>query len=381
MDNLKQGRILITSVGSLVGYSVMAALYPLRSRLVVIGCNTLAVSPTVFDCDRAYQVPKTSDTPAYREALRTIVLRERPDLIIPGRDEELAVLSELSTDPVCNATRVLVPPPKLVPIFDDKLETARFAARQALPFAATAYEPEEVAALIETHGFPLVVKPRLGGHASKGVRIVTNAAQLRAALTMGNRLVQECLNPGTLLGLDSFSPETGVPLHHAVGDLRHAAEWLMDDAGEILSLRGVISHTEGPQSMHMRLTDHPALVEVATGYARALAGAGHRGVANIQGKLLADGRFVPFELNGRFTGSAAARAYMGCNQVAQAVCHFLWREPYANAPLYPNTTALKASVYRGVDQTAIDALETHGFWSVDGTNEPWGDSTGKAHEA
>ena len=380
MDNLKKGRILITSVGSLVGWAVLAALHPLRSRLVVIGCNTLAASPTVFDCDRVYQVPKTSDAPAYREALRTIVLRERPDLIIPGRDEELAVLSELSTDPVCNATRVLAPPSQLVPVFNDKLETARFAARHALPFAATAYEPEAVAALIETHGFPLVVKPRLGGHASKGVRIVTNAAQLWAALAMGNRLAQECLNPGILLGLDDFSPETGVPLHHAVGDLRHAAEWLLDDTGELLSLRGVISHTEGPRSMHMRLTDNAALVEVATGYARALAGAGHRGVANIQGKLLADGRFVPFELNGRFTGSAAARAYMGCNQVAQAVCHFLWREPYANAPLHPDTTTLKTSIFRGVDQTAVDTLETHGFWSADGTDGPWGDSTGKAHE-
>jgi carbamoylphosphate synthase large subunit len=378
---MKKQRILITSVGSLVGYSVLAALHPLRSRLVVIGCNTLAASPTVFDCDRAYRVPKTSDIPAYREVLRAIVLREQPDLIIPGRDEELAVLSELSTDPVCNAIRVLAPPPKLVPVFDDKLETARFAARHALPFAATACEPEEVTALIKAHGFPLVVKPRIGGHASKGVRIVADVAQLWAALAVGNRLAQECLNPETLSGLDGFSPETGVPLHHAVGDLRHAAEWLLDDAGEILSLRGVVSHTEGPQSMHMRLTDNAALVEVATGYARALAKAGHRGVANIQGKLLTDGRFVPFELNGRFTGSAVARAQMGCNQVAQAVCHFLWREPYTNAPVYPDTTALKSSIFRGVDQTAIDILETKGFWSADGTSGRWVDSTGKADEA
>lgn len=364
---MKNGRILITSVGSLVGWAVTAALRPLRSRLIVIGCNTLAAAPTVFDCDRVYRVPKTSDTQVYREALQAIVLREQPDLIIPGRDEELAVLSEFSTDRAWSATRVLAPPPKLVPVFNDKLETARFAARHALPFAATAYEPEEIATLIEVHGFPLVVKPRVGGHASKGVRIVASSAQLRAALATGDMLVQECLNPGTLSGLDGFLSEAGAPLYYAVRDLRHAAEWLLDDAGEILSLQGVISHTEGPQAMHMRLIDDAALVEVATGYARALAKAGHRGVANIQGKQLADGRFVPFELNGRFTGSAVARAYMGCNQVAQAVCHFLWREPYANAPLYPDTTALKLSIFRGVDQTAIDALETNGFWSADGT--------------
>lgn len=363
---MKNGRVLITSVGSRVGWAVLAALRPIRSRLIVIGCNTLAASPTVFDCDRVYRVPKTSDAHAYREALRAIVLREQPDLIIPGRDEELAILAELSTDQAWNGIRVLAPPPELVPVFNDKLETARFAARHALPFAATAYEPEEITALIETRGFPLVVKPRIGGHASKGVRIVASLAQLRAALAMGDMLVQECLNPDTLSDLDRFAPEAGVPLHHAVSDLRYAAEWLLDDAGEIVSLQGVISHTEGPQSIHMRLTDDAALMEVASGYARALAKAGHRGVANIQGKKRADGRFAPYELNGRFTGSAAARAYMGCNQVAQAVCRFLWGEPYTEMTAYPNTTALRLSIYQGIDQTAIDTLEASGFWSADG---------------
>lgn len=364
---MKNRRILITSVGSLVGWTVLAALHSLRSRLIVIGCNTLAASPIVFNCDRVYRVPKTAAVQAYREALRAIVLREQPDLIIPGRDEELGVLSELAADHAWSNIRVLAPPPELVPVFNDKLETFHFATRQGLPFAATACEPDTIAALIEAHGFPLVIKPRIGGHASKGVRIVTNPAQLQAALGTGNMLAQECLNPGTLSDLDSFLPSAGIPLYYAVKDQRYAAEWLFDDAGDILSLQGVISHTEGPQSIHMRLTDDAALIEVATDYARALAREGLRGVANIQGKKLADGRFMPFELNGRFTGSAAARAYMGCNQIAQAVCHFLWRESYAGAPLYPDTTAFKLPIFQGIDQTAIDALQNSGFWSADGS--------------
>ena len=42
---------------------------------------------------------------------------------------------------------------------------------------------------------------------------------------------------------------------------------------------------------------------------------------------------------------------------------------YANAPVYPDTTALKSSIFRGVDQTAVETLETHGFWSADGTGD------------
>ena len=264
--------------------------------------------------------------------------------------------------------------------FNDKLETARFAARHVLPFAHTAYEPTNIAALAEAHGFPLVVKQRNIGHASKAVRIVTSPDHLMAALASGDMLVQECLNPGTISGLDTFAPEAGIPLHHAVSDLRHAAEWLLDENGEILSLQCVVSYTEGPLSLHMRLTDNAALKEVATAYALALAKAGHRGVANIQGKLLTDGRFIPFELNGRFTGSAAARAFLGCNQVAQAVCHFLWHEPVAYAPVYPNTTVLRNTIYRGVDQTAMDTLESTGFWSASKNVETSELPVGGTHE-
>jgi len=367
---MKNGRILITSVGSLVGWTLLAALHPIRSRLTIIGCNTVSASPTLFGCDRVYLFPKTSEADEYRQALRNIVYREKPDMIIPGRDEELGPLSELAINSEWNATRVLVPPPELVPVFNDKLETARFAARHGLPFAHTAYEPSEITALAKAHGFPLVVKPRIGGHASKSVHVVTSIDQLKAALKMGDMLVQECLNPGTIFGLDTFSPDAGIPLHHTLSDLRHAAEWLLDDRGEILSLQGAVSYTEGPLSMHMRLTDDAALKEVATAYARALASAGHRGVANIQGKLLADGSFVPFELNGRFTGSAAARAFLGCNQIAQAVCHYLWQERYVGKPVYPDTTVLRSTIYQAVDETAMNTLETTGFWSAGGIGAP-----------
>ena len=360
------GRILITSVGSLVGWTVLTALESLRSRLTIIGCNTLSASSNVFDCDRAYRVPNTADAQAYLDSLRAVVVQERPDLIIPGRDEELAVLSELAADNVCRHICVLAPPQDLVPIFNDKLETARFAAREGLPFAATAYEAGEISALVESCGFPLLIKPRFGGHASKGVRIVINPAQLQAAVAGGGALVQECLNPETLSGLEDFAPETGLPLNYSIRDLRYAAEWLVGGMGELLSLQGVVSRTEGPLSMHMRLTDDGSLLGVAEAYARVLAKAGHRGVANIQGKRLADGRFVPFELNGRFTGSAAARAFMGCNQVAQAVCHFLWNESYTDAPFHPDTTTLRSTVYRAIDQNAIDTFDIEGFWSADG---------------
>jgi carbamoyl-phosphate synthase large subunit len=363
---MRHGRILITSAGSLVGWTVLTALQPLRSRLTIIGCNTVSASPNMFDCDRAYRVPKTADAQAYLEALRAIVIQERPDLIIPGRDAELAVLSELAADYECRNTCVLAPPQKLVPIFNDKLETARFAGREGLPFAATAYEAGEISALVASHGFPLMIKPRFGGHASKGVRIVTHPEQLQAALAPGGMLVQECLNPETLFGMKGLAPETGIPLHFSILDLRHAAEWLVGSTGEILSLQGVISRTEGPLSMHMRLTDDSSLVAVAGSYARALAKAGHRGVANIQGKRLSDGRFVPFELNGRFTGSAAARAFMGCNQVAHAVCHFIWQESFTDASFFRDTTILRSAIYRAIDQAAIDTLDTKGFWSADG---------------
>jgi carbamoylphosphate synthase large subunit len=81
--------ILITSVGSLVGLNILDSLEAMRTRLRVVGTNSEPKAPNNFRCDVAYLAPETAD-PAFIARLRTIIAHEKPDLVLAGRDADLA---------------------------------------------------------------------------------------------------------------------------------------------------------------------------------------------------------------------------------------------------------------------------------------------------
>ena len=85
-------KILITSVGSRVGFGLLESLRPVRDRFAVIGVNSVADAPQNFMCDRAYLAPATAEGAAYAARLRAIIEAERPAAILSGRDEELGAL-------------------------------------------------------------------------------------------------------------------------------------------------------------------------------------------------------------------------------------------------------------------------------------------------
>ena len=66
-----------------------------------------------------------------------------------------------------------------------------------------------------------------------------------------------------------------------------------------------------------------ALERMTADYARALSPLGYIGPLNFNCKKIGPDRFVPYELNGRFTGATAARALLGHPEVEYALDYFL----------------------------------------------------------
>ena len=95
-------KLLVTSVGSLVGKNILDVLeYPGLSRrdlVRVVGTNSVADAANNFRCDRCYLVPETASD-EYHAQVREILLKESPDLILCGRDEDTLALSELRAQP------------------------------------------------------------------------------------------------------------------------------------------------------------------------------------------------------------------------------------------------------------------------------------------
>jgi carbamoylphosphate synthase large subunit len=328
--------VLVTSIGSLSAVGLVLCCEGVRASLRIIGTNSVARAPGNFLADKAYIVPDTADANAYRSAIERILTEEYPALVLNGRDEELGVLAALRDDGGYPGTCFLVPPAALVPVFNDKYETARFAKDHDLPFADTAYFPDEVERLLGRHGLPLIVKPRWDGHASKGVFLVSDERGIEAALATRRYVVQERLPDAALdESLAAWNCHLGMPWAWSVEDHRHEVDMVLGRRGEVAARCITVGATQGAIFRDLRILDDPTMRQVAEDYADVLGRLGHRGPLNLQGKLLPDGRYVPFELNARFTGATIGRAKLGFNAVLAALRHFCAIDPGA-PELAPN---------------------------------------------
>lgn len=310
--------LLLTSAGSLVAFAILRGLEGARGDLTIVGANSVA-APIAFACDRLYRVPPTADAPAHEAALRDVLAREKPRLVLPGRDEDVAVLAVLAASGDFPETAFPVPPPALAPVFLDKRRTHRFARDHGLPFAPTAADADEAAALARTHGYPMLAKP-WSGAGSRGVLLPRDAAELAAAAGDGTLMVQAFLGGAPA---DASRTADGMPWRFELEDEETTIEMTIGPDGVISSLCLDSGTTAPPLRKGVRLIEDEAARAVGLAWGRALAAHGHRGVVNIQGKRLADGRFVPWEIAARFGGTAAARAALGRNQVLHLVREWL----------------------------------------------------------
>jgi hypothetical protein len=112
----------------------------------------------------------------------------------------------------------------------------------------------------------------------------------------------------------------------------HEVDMLLD--GDVIALCLSAGTAAGAFNQDIRIVDEPALRRVGEAYGRILARLGHKGPVNIQGRLLPDGRYVPFELNARFTGTTSGKAQLGFNMVMAALEH--WCHIPSSSRLAPN---------------------------------------------
>jgi carbamoyl-phosphate synthase large subunit len=290
-------KILVTGAGALLGQGIIrsARLAPTPYEIVAVDPDPRSVG--LFWADRAHVVPPAK-SPAFLAAISRIIAEERPAAVLVGTDIELMVLSahraalEAAFD-----THVVVSPPEVIRIADDKWLTYEFLRDRGFPHPRSALpeDPAGVRALIDQVGYPLVVKPRVGAR-SVGVRLVHYERQLREALaTVPGAVVQECVGTPRqeyTSGLIAFGGEV-----RAVVTMRR-------DLRDGNTYRAYVEPEAPP---------NPQLVEIA----RALGG---HGPINLQFRL--DGG-VPkvFEINARFSGTTPLRALAGFNEVDAVIRH------------------------------------------------------------
>ena len=329
MRHVDKTRILLISGGSLVGQNVLDALADRRSGVELVTTNSDPTGIFLFDFDAVYLTPETAGSPAkFERRFSEILALERPDLVIPCRDDDVAFLAEYKERRPELANGFLCGNRFTAEAMCDKWLSWQFSVDHSLPFAPTIATPAGAQAetFAREHGFPLLVKPRRG-YASLGVYFVFNGAQLRCAAAQDGCVIQKYLgDPSTLEAYLRDVNETGIPLFHSFEGIKHSIETFIAPDGSPAG--NFCSRNTDRNGIASRLERHESDDATALGERciRAFANAGWRGPMNINCQQTPDGRLVIYEFNGRVTGNTAARCLMGYDEMGLAIKTFAGKE-------------------------------------------------------
>jgi carbamoyl-phosphate synthase large subunit len=313
--------VLVTGAGALLGQGIIRSLRASTLDLHIVAADPHPTSAGLYWADAAHLIPTAHDL-HYADAVRFLLERERPDAVLIGTDVELALFAEhRAAWEEEFGTHILVSSTDVIRIADDKWLTYRWLRRNGFPYPASSL-PADVERLIETVGFPLVVRPRIGAR-SIGVQVVKNRAQLRHAVAaVEDPVIQEEVGTAAdeyTAGVLFFSGQNPVSIV-----MRR-------------DLRDGNTYRAYPDA-------YPELNAAVQTMARALEPHGP----------------TVFEINGRFSGTTPLRALAGFNEVYMALRHVLHAEPLAQPEIQP-MAILRHWSETVVPLDAMNELGAHGF--------------------
>lgn len=332
---MAQLTVLVTGAGALLGQGILRSLRASRLDLRIVTCDPDPRAAGHWLGDLALLIPPAAD-PGYIARIEAIIAAEQVALVLVGTDVELAALAEARPGlEARHPVRVVVSPPGVVEIADDKWLTARFFADAGLPFARSALvaEPDSVRRLIDELGLPVFAKPRRGAR-SIGARVLRDQRDVEQALAEPGLVVQELLPPDD-------------------GEYTAGCLVLGGRCDGVVVLRRDLR--DG--NTHRAYSDE-ACDQYIPFVRRAAELLAPYGPCNFQFRIRG-GQPVVFEINGRFSGTTPLRALFGFNEVEHLIRYLI--DGVAIPPVaLRRGLILRATSDVFVEQAVFDELRTAG---------------------
>jgi carbamoyl-phosphate synthase large subunit len=363
---MAQLRVVVISAGTQVGQNVRATLASRHDGVALIATSSVANEPALFDFEAVHLVPPTAADPAaFEDALLRIMDRERADLVVPCRDDDVVFLGALRDRRPDLAPRLLCGNAATARILCDKWLSYEFCVEHDLPYAATIMRGTDAQreAFVRKHGFPLIAKPR-GGWSSLEVYVVHRHEQLSRMLDRDGFVAQQFLGDTRRVAdyLERLEAN-GLPLFHDFQGVKHSLQALIAPDGSVVQVFCMRRVRQMRRSKHVEHDPDPRSHEIALRCAQAFSAAGWRGPLNIQCGEAANGEIRIHEFSGRFTGATVDRWLLGLDEVGLAVEHFTGRriETAHRAPP-PALEAFESRVGRAADPRNVEKLTHDGVW-------------------
>ncbi len=366
-------KIIVTSIGSLVGQNLLDVIENRLDDIYVIGTTSLAMIP-LRRCNRVYLVSITERPPsAFIQRLLDIIDREQPDLLIPSRDHDVTVLSSLAAEYPRLAKLIPCGSPDIATLLENKWLSYLFAQEHKLPFARSAIPDSESAhstvyQLVDEVGFPLIAKPCCG-YASQKVMLLMNIEQLEMALKENDLVIQRYIgNSERLYQFYNDVRQRSLPLFYSLEQSKYSVQTYINYNGVVGPICYTLHRMERGISMRVERIFNDNLAKCGELWAEALATAGWRGPMNIQFQQSKEGHFVAFELNGRFTGATAARYYLGHDEFGYLL-HDRLAQKLPKNHTDSNKQPIKYVRTIAVRHSDADILERYHVWDEQKSNK------------
>ena len=351
--------VVLTAVGGGGnGEQLLKALRQSELPYCITGTDVSAYSIGLHQVDRAHLVPRADD-PYFMNSILEICRASEADVLIPGSEPELRVLSWKM--PLLAEQGLFVPvnPPSVIDICMDKVRTSQFLAEHG--FSVPRWQAVRSASDLKRIDFwPAVLKPSVGGGGSNNLFLAQDRDEL---VTFGSYLLH--LYPEFIVQEYVGTPDSeytvGV-LHTMDGQFINSIA-LRRNLMSALTSRIRVSNKSGREELgptlvvssgfsHGDLGPFPEVSETCERIAKAI---GARGPLNIQCRLV-DGEVVVFEINPRFSGTTSLRAMVGFNEVDLLIRHHVLGEPIEPRFPYPGGRVLRGLTEHLVEDDAVDAL-------------------------
>ena len=308
----------ICCIGSGVGQSVIRSLRLSRLSLRTIGFGNSPYAFGAYECDARVHTRSIYDE-GYVDDLIGSCRSQRVDLLIPGLDDELAVLARRRRDFESAGVQIVLADDPLVAICRDKDRVRRDLAAVAGLFVRS-YDPRNLQQELASGAarFPLIAKPR-GGSASRGVRILMDASDLERI--PHHYVVQELAVPHrqdpNYAGFFEQLRRGAVP---QVSEI--SIQLVHGRSGTFLGRMATHNRLQNGIPVEVLPIEDARVWAAVDRLVPSLVTLGLRGPLNLQGRLTDEGLKI-FEMNPRFTGITGLRALLGFNEVEACVRDWL----------------------------------------------------------
>lgn len=319
--------VLVTSVGGGVGQSVVDSISHLTSDYYIVGAD---ISDKVYarnQCNNFIISPRISDS-NYVDFLLSQCKRHSIDIVIPGHDGELELLSKNTELFKLQGVSIVVSPTKIVASSRNKYNWYKDYSNiiNIVPTAMYDDFVLEPATFTEI-SFPVIAKPSAGS-ASSGIKIFLTLEELLKerlpAQESQNYVVQPYLMP------KKDDPDYLV-LEKAVNERRLlqlseiSCQIVYDEKSEIMGIFVSKNSLKNGVPVTIEPILDESILSIIEDIAHNLKREKVVGPVNIQGRLTEAG-LVFFEMNLRFTGITGNRSQFGFNEVSCVIDAFVRNE-------------------------------------------------------